>query len=33
MTKAERYKNVLQWFEANAHSAVTDLHYDNPFQL
>ena len=33
MTKAERYKNVLQWFEANAQSATTELHYDNPFQL
>jgi endonuclease-3 len=33
MTKAERYKNVLQWFEANAQSAATELHYDNPFQL
>jgi len=33
MTKAERYKNVLQWFEANAQSATTELHYTNPFQL
>ncbi|MDD2226397.1 MAG: endonuclease III, partial [Dysgonamonadaceae bacterium] len=33
MTKAERYKNVLKWFEANAQSATTELHYDNPFQL
>jgi endonuclease-3 len=24
---------VLQWFEANAQSAATELHYDNPFQL
>lgn len=33
MTKAERYKNVLQWFEANAQLATTELHYTNPFQL
>jgi len=33
MTKEERYKNVLQWFEANAQSATTELHYTNPFQL
>lgn len=33
MTKEERYKNVLQWFEANVQSATTELHYKNPFQL
>ena len=33
MTKEERFKNVLQWFAANAQSATTELHYDNPFQL
>jgi endonuclease-3 len=33
MTKKERYKNVLGWFEANAKSAATELHYQNPYQL
>lgn len=33
MTKKERYKNVLDWFEANAKSAKTELDYQNNFQL
>lgn len=33
MTKQERYKNVLGWFAANAKSAATELHYQNPYQL
>jgi len=33
MTKKERYTNVIGWFEANAESAVTELHYQNPYQL
>ncbi len=33
MTKTERYKNVLGWFEANAESSETELHYLNNFQL
>ncbi|MDR1517855.1 MAG: endonuclease III [Dysgonamonadaceae bacterium] len=33
MTKTERYKHVIAWFEANAESAETDLHYRNPYQL
>lgn len=33
MTKKERYSNVIGWFEANAESAETELHYQNPYQL
>ncbi len=33
MTKKERYKKVLDWFEANAESAETELHYKNKYQL
>ena len=33
MTKKERYKNVLNWFEANAESAETELNYNNNFEL
>jgi len=33
MTKKERYEKVLGWFEANAESAKTELHYTNNYQL
>ena len=33
MTKKERYQNILDWFEANAESSETELHYGNPYQL
>jgi endonuclease III len=33
MTKKERYKKVIGWFEENMPVAETELHYDNPFQL
>lgn len=33
MTKKERYKNVLNWFEANAESSETELNYNNNFEL
>ncbi|MDD3789335.1 MAG: endonuclease III [Petrimonas sp.] len=33
MTKKERYKNVIGWFQANAESAETELDYKNPYQL
>ncbi len=33
MTKKERYNNVIGWFESNAASAETELHYQNPYQL
>ncbi len=33
MTKKERYKNVLSWFEANVPVAETELNYDDPFGL
>ncbi|HBK32245.1 MAG TPA: endonuclease III, partial [Porphyromonadaceae bacterium] len=33
MTKKERYKHVIEWFAANAPSAETELHYNNPYQL
>ncbi len=33
MTKKERYKKVIGWFEANAESAKSELHYRNPYQL
>ena len=33
MTKKERYKHVLDWFEQNMPIAETELHYDTPFHL
>lgn len=33
MTKKERYEKVIGWFEANAESAETELHYTNNYQL
>ncbi|MDR3252243.1 MAG: endonuclease III [Tannerella sp.] len=33
MTKKERYKNIIAWFESNVPTAETELHYGNPFQL
>ena len=33
MTKKERYKGVIGWFEANRPVVGTELHYKNPFQL
>lgn len=33
MTKKERYEKVLDWFEVNAESAETELHYANNYQL
>ena len=33
MTKKERHEKVLDWFEANAESAETELHYTNNYQL
>ena len=33
MTKKERYKNVLDWFEVNGGSAKTELKYKTPYQL
>ncbi|MDR0506701.1 MAG: endonuclease III [Dysgonamonadaceae bacterium] len=33
MTKKERYKGVIAWFEKNMPVAETELHYANPFQL
>ncbi len=33
MTKKERYKEVLRWFEVNMPQAETELHYDTPFHL
>ena len=33
MTKKERYKAVIEWFEKNMPEAGTELHYGNPFQL
>ena len=33
MTKTERYKKVIDWFERNRPVAETELHYQNPFQL
>lgn len=33
MTKKERYRKVLEWFEENAESAETELHYENNYQL
>lgn len=33
MTKKERYKGVIEWFENHMPVAETELHYDNPFHL
>lgn len=33
MTKAERYKNVIEWFQMNMPVAETELHYSNPYEL
>ncbi len=33
MTKKQRYQFVIDYFEANAPNAETELLYDNPFQL
>jgi endonuclease-3 len=33
MTKQERYKNTIAWFEKNRPIAETELRYLNPFQL
>lgn len=33
MTKKERYRKVISWFEENAESAETELHYLNNYQL
>ncbi len=33
MTKAERYKNVIEWFQTNMPVAETELHYSNPYEL
>ena len=33
MTKRDRYTFVLNWFEANAESAETELNYNNNFEL
>ena len=33
MTKAERYYNILKWFEENVPIAESELHYDSPFHL
>jgi endonuclease-3 len=33
MTRKERYKNVIGWFEENRPAAGTELQYINPFQL
>ena len=33
MRKEERYKGVLDWFQANVPVAETELHYSNPYEL
>ncbi|MDR0547280.1 MAG: endonuclease III [Dysgonamonadaceae bacterium] len=33
MTKSDRYKNVIAWFEQNRPIAETELKYKDPFQL
>ncbi len=33
MTKSERYRFVINWFEANAESSETELNYNNNFEL
>ncbi len=33
MRKQERYKGILEWFQANVPTAETELHYESPYQL
>jgi endonuclease-3 len=33
MTKQDRYKHFVEYFSKNKPDPVTELHYDNPFQL
>lgn len=33
MRKKERYEKVIRWFEENAESSETELHYNNPYEL
>jgi len=33
MTKRERYKGIIEWFEKNVPEAKTELHFRSPFQL
>ena len=33
LTKQERYKGVIEWFQENMSVAETELHYADPFQL
>ena len=33
MTKAERYYNIIKWFEENVPIAESELRYDSPFHL
>jgi len=33
MTKLERYKNIIAWFQANMPIARSELHYKNPYEL
>ncbi len=33
MTKKERYRFVIDWFQANMPVAETELHYTNPYEL
>lgn len=33
MTISERYKKVIEWFQASMPVAETELHYENPYQL
>ncbi|NOW98242.1 endonuclease III [Mucilaginibacter sp. SG564] len=33
MLKAERYRHFVEYFSKNQPNPVTELHYDNPFQL
>ncbi len=33
MTKKERYKSVIEWFQKNMPVAETELHYGNPYEL
>ncbi|MCM1292841.1 MAG: endonuclease III [Bacteroides sp.] len=33
MTKAERYKKMVEWFQVNMPVAETELHYSSPYEL
>ena len=33
MTRQEKYRQVIEWFSKTMPDAVTELHFQSPFQL